>query len=92
MSLHPEYILKMIYDSRVQSKLLYGLLLWGTDLNDTVKIIQKKSIKTITFSPYVSHIIQTSWSFKDLSKISISYVLKYFYKPYNFISQVIYIL
>ena len=48
-------ILKMIYDSIVQSKLLYGLLLWGTGLNDTVKWIQKKYIRTITSVPYVSH-------------------------------------
>ena len=40
-----ENIFKMIYTSLVESKLIYGLLLWGVDLKD-VADIQKKTIET----------------------------------------------
>ena len=75
----------MICDSIVQSKLIYGLLLWGTDLNDTIKLIQKKSIKTISSSPYASH---TEPLFKRLGILKIEdlywlSVLKFCNKFYN---------
>ena len=30
--IYPEYVLKMIYTSLIQSKLIYGLLLWGSNV------------------------------------------------------------
>ena len=74
----------MIYNSLVQSKLLYGLLLWGTDLNDVIKV-QKKSIRIVTSSAFFSH---TKPSFKILGVLKIedlylTSLLKFCYKLYN---------
>ena len=53
--IYPVHILKLIYSSLIQSKLLYGLLLWGTNLND-IRVIQKKAIRSVTaFLPILNY-------------------------------------
>lgn len=42
--IYPEHILKMIYTSLIQSKLVYGLLLWGFN-TDKLSKIQKKLLE-----------------------------------------------
>ena len=78
--IYPEYILKMIYSSLIQSKLIYGLLLWGSGIDKVVKI-QKKAIRAVTSSLFFSH---TEPLFKRLSilKLHDMYdlrILKFFY-------------
>ena len=53
-SIYPLHILKIIYCSLVQSKLLYGLLLWGVDLKN-ISVLQKKAIRIINGSNFYSH-------------------------------------
>ena len=47
-------ILKMIYMSLIQSKFLYGLLLWGRHANNIVKL-KKRAIQAVTMSPFFVH-------------------------------------
>ena len=44
----------MIYTSLIQSKLMYGLLLWGKQVDDVIKI-HKRAIRAITSSNYIAH-------------------------------------
>ena len=50
----PGYILRTLYFSMVQSRLLYGILAWGFDHQSLVKI-QKRFIRIISLSTYSAH-------------------------------------
>ena len=50
ISIYLENILKMMNNSLVQSELLYGSLLWETDLSEATQI-HKKTITIVTSSP-----------------------------------------
>ena len=50
----PGYILRTLYFSMVQSRLLYGILAWGFDHQRFVKI-QKRFIRIISLSAYNAH-------------------------------------
>ena len=50
----PGYILRTLYFSMVQSRLLYGILAWGFDHQRLVKI-QKRFIRIISLSAYNAH-------------------------------------
>ena len=88
--IYPENILKLLYCSLIQSKLLYayksfdGLLLWGVELND-ILLLQKKAIRCVTSSKFHSH---TEPLFKKLQILNIKdlynlRVLKFCFKLYN---------
>ena len=66
--IYPRDILKMIYFSLIQSKLSYGLLLWGMESNKILPL-QKKAIRGITCSNFYSH---TEPLFKDLNILKIN--------------------
>ena len=50
----PKSILLTIYKSLITPHLNYGLLLWG-NRRSRVNILQKKAIRVVNFSPYISH-------------------------------------
>ena len=50
----PKSILLTIYKSLITPHLNYGLLLWGNS-RSRVNILQKKAIRVVNFSPYISH-------------------------------------
>ena len=50
----PKSILITIYKSLITPHLNYGLLLWG-NRRSRVNILQKKAIRVVNFSPYISH-------------------------------------
>ena len=82
--IYPENILKLLYCSLIQSKLLYGLLLWGVELND-ILLLQKKAIRCVTSSKFHSH---TEPLIKKLQILNIKdlynlHVLKFCFKLYN---------
>ena len=62
----PPYILKLIYNSLIGSKIKYGLLSWGS-CSERIFKLQKKAVRVITNSKYNSH---TDALFKKL------YILK----------------
>ena len=83
-NIYPLNILKTIYCSLIQSKLSYGLLLWGVD-SRSIFILQKRAIRTITCSKFYSH---TEPLFKELQILNINdlytlRVLKFCFKLYN---------
>ena len=63
----PHNILEMIYNSLILSRLDYGILLWGYN-NKRIAILQKKSIRIITLSKYLTH---SEPLFKRLNKLTI---------------------
>ena len=50
----PKSILLTIYKSLITPHLNYGLLLWG-NRRSRVNVLQKKAIRVVNFSPYISH-------------------------------------
>ena len=50
----PKSILVTIYKSLITPHLIYGLLLWGSRLSH-INILQKRAIRVVNFSPYISH-------------------------------------
>ena len=73
----PTNVLKLIYLSLVQSHLLYGLLVWGGEIDKTIGkrlvTLQKKGIRTITKSGYVAH---TDPHFKELGLLKLTDMYK----------------
>ena len=53
----PQHILLTIYNSLIQSHLIYGLYLWGLNCKN-LKILQKKAVRILAFKPYISHLRQ----------------------------------
>ncbi len=77
----PQRILLLIYNSLFISHINYCLLLWGTNCDRIFKL-QKKAIRTISFSNYISH---TDPLFKALGLLKIQDIydlnlLKLYYK------------
>ena len=80
----PSHILKMIYNSIVQSNLNYCILAWGYNCG-RLKILQRKAIRIITNSKYNAH---TSPLFKKLSLLKLEdmfkmNMLKWYHKYVN---------
>ena len=68
----PLYILKTLYYSLVQSYMLSGILAWGHNTTKVFKL-QKKAMRIITNSNYISH---TDPIFKDLKILKIEDLYK----------------
>ena len=68
----PLYILKTLYYSLVQSYMLGGILAWGHNTSKVFKL-QKKAMRIITNSNYISH---TDPIFKDLKILKIEDLYK----------------
>ena len=62
----PKSILITIYKSLITPHLNYGLLLWG-NRRSSVNILQKKAIRVVNYSPYLSHSEPT---FKNLKLLN----------------------
>ena len=81
------HILKLIYGSLIQSKLLYSVLLWGTNLNDIMAIqmeaIQMKAIRSLTSSKFYTHTEPLFKMVNILNNDDLYYILKFCFKPYN---------
>jgi hypothetical protein len=80
----PLSIMKLIYNSLIQSHLNYCNLIWGFN-NDRIFKLQKKAIRTITRSKYNSH---TEPIFKKLSILKLPDLflinsLKFYFKYIN---------
>ena len=80
----PSHVLKMIYNSIVQSNLNYCILAWGYNCG-RLKILQRKAIRIITNSKYNAH---TSPLFKELSLLKLEdmfkmNMLKWYHKYVN---------
>ena len=60
-------ILITIYKSLITPLVNYGLLVWGNK-SSRVNILQKKTIRKVNFSPYISH---TKPIFKNLKILNI---------------------
>ena len=83
--IYPEYVLKMIYTSLIQSKLIYGLLLWGSNVEKVIKV-QKKTTRVVTSSRYFAH---TEPLFKRLDILNLFdmydlRILKFLYKVFHY--------
>ena len=63
----PKSILITIYKSLITPHLNYGLSLWGSR-HSRVNILQKKAIRVVNFSPYISH---SEPIFKNLKILSL---------------------
>jgi hypothetical protein len=51
----PSNVLKMLYNSLIVPYLEYGLLAWGDGSTKRLTILQKKAVRCITNSKYLSH-------------------------------------
>ena len=65
--IYPEYILKIIYSGLIQPKLIYGLLLWWSSIDNEVKTL-KNAIRAVTSSLFlftywvtVKKLFKTPW-------------------------------
>ena len=68
--------LKHLYHSLFNSHLSYGCILWRNatgDQLDRIRKLQKRAIRTVTFSGYNDH---TSQHFRDLKILKLDYILK----------------
>ena len=68
--------LKHLYHSIFNSHLVYGCILWKTVMDiqlNRVRTLQKRAIRTITFSRYNDH---TSQHFRNLKILKLNYSLK----------------
>ena len=79
--IYPKHILLTLYNSLFVPHLNYGSLVWGANLN-RLCLIQKKAIRIITHSNYLSH---TEPLFKELNLLKIEdlfslNILKFLYK------------
>ena len=77
---YPQQVLLLIYNSIFISHINYGLLLWGTQLTEVFHL-QKKAVRIITCSQYLSH-SEPLFKLLDLLKVQDLYklkVLKFYY-------------
>ena len=77
----PLYVLYILYNSLILSHCTYGILAWGK-VNDKIFKLQKKAIRIITNSNYISH---TTPIFKNLNLLKMNdiykiSVLKFYYQ------------
>ena len=80
----PTNILITLYNTLILSYMIYGILLWGYNSN-RIYLLQKKAIRTITLSKYLSH---TEPIFKRLNQLKIEHIfvlsqLKFCFKLVN---------
>ena len=85
-SIYPQRVLFTLYNSLIVSHMLYGILLWGKlDNVDKIAKLQKRAIRTISFSRPIAHIEPLFKTF-NLLKFNDIYTLKlmnFFYKLSN---------
>ena len=81
----PSYILKLIYQSLIMCKLSYGILVWGKNPSNLVKL-QKKAVRIIANANFNAH---TEPIFKDLKLLRVDdlYNLKILTFYYNYINH-----
>ena len=79
-SLLPLYILKILYNSLILPHILYGILVWGTNINEPFKL-QKKAVRVISNSTYNAH---TEPIFKSLQLLKIPDIYKRFVLKFYF--------
>ena len=77
----PEYVLRIIYCSLIQSQLIYAILTWGF-ASSRLEKLQKKAIRIISGARYNSH---TEPLFKRLQLLKVNdlfhlNLLKFYYK------------
>ena len=77
----PRYILRVLYNSLVQTHLNYAILVWSFKCNRLVKL-QKRLVRTITCSKYNAH---TDPLFKSTKILKVANILdlnalKFYYK------------
>ena len=77
----PRNILRIIYNSLIHPHLIYGLYLWGFSSKRLI-ILQKKAVRTISLSRYLSH---STPLFKNLKilKIDDQYSIQLYKLYYN---------
>ena len=64
-SIYPQCVLFTLYNSLIISHMLYGILLWGKSDNvDKIAKLQKRTIRTISFSRPIAHTVQNIQSFE----------------------------
>ena len=73
----PKSILITIYKSLITPHLNYDLLLWG-NRRSRVNILQKKAIRVVNFSPYISHSEPILKNLKFLNKLAHNTLPTYF--------------
>ena len=85
-SIYPQRVLFTLYNSLIISHMLYGILLWGKSDNvDKIAKLQKRAIRTISFSKPIAHTEPLFKTF-NLLKFNDIYTLtlmKFFYKLSN---------
>ena len=85
-SIYPQRVLFTLYNSLIISHMLYGILLWGKSDNvDKIAKLQKRAIRTISFSRPIAHTEPLFKTF-NLLKFNDIYTLKlmkFFYKLSN---------
>ena len=64
----PQHVLLTIYHTLIHSHILYGLLLWGSQY-ERIEKLQKKAIRVVANSPYISH---TTPIFKTMNILKIN--------------------
>ena len=82
--LYPQNILDTIYKSLFIPHINYGSLLWG-QVGESLDKIQKKAIRTITYSHYIAH---SGPCLKELNLLKVKdifqlKILKYLFKLYR---------
>ena len=82
-SIYPQRVSFTLYNSLIISDMLYGILLWGKSDNvDKIAKLQKRAIRTISFSRPIAHTEPLFKTF-NLLKFNDIYTLKlmkFFYK------------
>ena len=85
-SIYPQRVLFTLYNSLIVFHMLYGILLWGKSDNvDKIAKLQKRAIRTISFSRPIAHTEPLFKTF-NLLKFNDIYTLKlmkFFYKLSN---------
>ena len=85
-SIYPQRVLFTLYNSLIISHMLYGILLWGKSDNvDKIAKLQKRAIRTISFSRPIAHTEPLFKTF-NLLKFNDIYTLKlmkFFYEFSN---------
>lgn len=78
----PNYVLKTIYNSLILPQIHYSLICWGYGNTTRILNLQKRAVRTISFSSYNSH---TAPLFKHLRLLTIDhsflrFQLKFYYQ------------
>ena len=68
----PENVLLIIYNTLVLPHINYGIIIWGYQ-HFKISLAQKKDIRSVTCSPYLSH---SEPLFKKLKLLKVEVILK----------------